>query len=212
LAVKRFRYKIGMMMNTHDGMLARMENSPGHGLATAADIVDDHHEVVRGELVRKASPSFEHSEVQWAIAHALGGFRGRSRPGRLGGWWLGTEVEIELATHDVFQPDLAGWRIDHVPERPRGKPVRITPDWVCEVLSPSTMKRDLGHKLHTYHRARVGHYWVAEPIGEVLSVYRWHETGYLLVLSAVPGDIVRAEPFDTIEMDIAEIFDAESLR
>ncbi|HWN71076.1 MAG TPA: Uma2 family endonuclease, partial [Haliangium sp.] len=138
------------------------------GLATAADIVDDRQEVVRGELVRKASPSFEHSDVQMAIAHALGGFRGRSRPGRLGGWWLGTEVEIEIETHDVFQPDLAGWRIDRVPERPHGKPVRITPDWVCEVLSPSTMQRDLGHKLRTYHRARVGHYWIAEPIGEVL--------------------------------------------
>lgn len=189
-----------------------MDNPRARGLATAADIVDDHQEVVRGELVRKASPSFEHSDVQCALAGALVGFRGRSRPGRLGGWWLGTEVEVELDTHDVFQPDLAGWRIDRVPKRPHGKPVRITPDWVCEVLSPSTMKRDLGHKLHTYYRAHVGHYWIAEPIGEVLTIYRWHETGYVLVLSAAPGDVVRAEPFDAIEMDIADLFESEPPR
>jgi Uma2 family endonuclease len=187
-----------------------MASPRAHGLATAADIVDDRQEVVRGELVRKASPSFEHGDVQWGIAGALVGFRGRSRPGRLGGWWLSTEVEIELEAHEVFQPDLAGWRIDRVPERPRGKPVRIIPDWVCEVLSPSTMKRDLGHKLHTYHRAGIGRYWVAEPIGEILTVYRWHETGYVLVLSAVPGDIVRAEPFDAIELDISDIFGLQS--
>jgi Uma2 family endonuclease len=199
-------------MDTQHAMLSPMATGRARGLATAADIVDEHYEVVRGELVRKASPSFEHSDVQLAIAYALGGFRGRSRPGRLGGWWLGTEVEIELATHDVFQPDVAGWRIDRTPERPRGKPVRIKPDWVCEVLSPSTMKRDLGHKLHTYHRARVGHYWVAEPIGEVLSVYRWQETGYLLVQSVIPGDVVRAEPFDAIEMDIADLFGGEPAR
>jgi Uma2 family endonuclease len=113
-------------------------------------------------------------------------------------------------TRPVIQPDLAGWRIARVPERPRGKPVRITPDWVCEVLSPSTMQRDLGYKLHTYHRARVGHYWVAEPIGEILSVYRWQEAGYLLVLSAVPGDVVRAEPFDAADTDVADLFDSES--
>lgn len=212
MAVTQFRYKMGMMMNTHDGMLVCMEDARAGGLATAADIVDDRQEVVRGELVRKASPSFEHSSTQHGIGVALGGFRGRSRPGRLGGWWLGTEVEIELDTHDVFQPDLAGWRIDRVLERPRGKPVRIAPDWICEVLSPSTMERDLGHKLHTYHHARVSHYWVAEPIGEVLTVYRWHDTGYLLVLSAIPGNVVRAEPFDAIEVDVADLFGGEPAR
>lgn len=72
------------------------------------------------------------------------------------------------------------------------------------------MKSDLGHKLHMYHRARVGHYWVAEPIGEVLTVYRWHETGYVLVLSAVPGEVVRAEPFDPIDLDVTDLFDGES--
>jgi Uma2 family endonuclease len=195
------------MMDMQHGMLAPMATPRPCGTATAADIVDDHYEVVRGELVRKASPSFEHSATQGAISGVLFGFRGRSRPGRMGGWWLGAEAEIELETHDVFQPDVAGWRIDRVPERPRGKPVRTTPDWVCEVLSPSTMRRDLGHKLRTYHRAGIGHYWVAEPIGEVLSVYRWHETGYVLVLSASPGDVVRAEPFDAIDIDVADLFD-----
>lgn len=69
------------------------------------------------------------------------------------------------------------------------------------------MRRDLGHKLRTYHRAGIGHYWVAEPIGEVLSVYRWHDTGYVLVLSASPGDVVKAEPFDAIDIDVTDLFD-----
>lgn len=175
-------------------------------LATATDITDERQEVVNGELVKRASPSFAHGATQGAIIGTLNGFRGRSRPSRLGGWWLGASVEVEMGTHDVFVPDLAGWRIDRVPEPPRGKPVRLTPDWVCEVLSPSTMRRDLGHKLRTYHCGRVSHYWVAEPIGEVLSVYRWHDTGYVLVLSASPGDVVKAEPFDAIDIDVADLF------
>ncbi|HWN71466.1 MAG TPA: Uma2 family endonuclease [Haliangium sp.] len=184
-----------------------MATSRARGLATAADIEDDRQEVVRGELVRKASPSFEHSATQHAMAVALGGFLGRARSGRPGGWWFGTEAEIELETHDVYLPDIAGWRIARLPDRPSGRPVRITPDWVCEVLSPSTMARDLGHKLRTYHRARVPHYWLVEPIGAVLSVYRWQDDGYLLVLSAGPDDVVRAEPFDAIDLNMSEIFD-----
>jgi Uma2 family endonuclease len=180
--------------------------TPRPRLATAADIVDDRQEVVQGELVMKASPSFEHGTTQLRIGVAVGGFLGRSRPGRVGGWWLASEIEVELDLHEVFRPDIAGWRIDRVPDQPRGRTVRVAPDWVCEVLSPSTMKRDLGHKLRTYHRARVQTYWVAEPMGEVLSVYRWQETGYLLVLTASPGEVVRAEPFDAIEIDVTDLF------
>jgi Uma2 family endonuclease len=156
--------------------------------------------------VKRAASSFEHSATHFAPGAVLRVFYGRSRPGRLGGWRLGGSVEVEFGTQDVFVPDVAGWRIDRVPEPPRGKPVRLTPDWVCEVLSPSTMRRDLGHELRTYHRGRVSHYWVAEPIGAVLSVYRWHDTGYVLVLSANLGDIVKAEPFDAIDIDVADLF------
>jgi Uma2 family endonuclease len=145
-----------------------MATPHARGTATAADIVDERHEVIRGELVPKEAASFEHGSTQQALGAALDGFRGRARAGRPGGWWLGTEVEVELEAHEVYVPDVAGWRIDRVPEAPSGKPVRIAPDWVCEVLSPSTMRRDRGHKQRTYHRAGIGHYWLVEPIDGIL--------------------------------------------
>lgn len=193
-------------METLHGILGPMSQPREHRLTAAALADLERHEIVDGALVRKASPSFEHSRVQWAIAHALGGFRGRSGPGRVGGWWLGAEVEIELGAHDVFQPDLAGWRIERVPDEPRGRPVRMPPDWVCEILSPSTAGRDLDHKWRKYHLARVGHYWVVEPIEQTLTVYRWQEAEYFLAMAAIPGDVVRVEPFEGIELDIGDIF------
>jgi Uma2 family endonuclease len=193
-------------MDMQHGMLSPMGTPRARGTATAADIHDERQEVVRGELVRKASPSLVHGDIQGAVYAMLFGFRGRGRAGTPGGWWLGTEVEIELETHEVYLPDVAGWRIERVPEQPRERPVRIAPDWVCEVLSPSTTGRDLGHKQRTYHRARVGHYWIVDPIEHVLSIYRWQENGYLLALVAGPEDIVRAEPFDAIELDAGDLF------
>jgi Uma2 family endonuclease len=192
-------------------MLPSMATPRARGTATAADIVDDRHEVIRGELVPKEAASFEHGSTQMRIALALGGVLGRSRPGRPGGWWLGTEIEIELETHEVFVPDLAGWRIDRLPEPPSGKPVRVRPDWVCEVLSPSTMRRDRGHKQRTYHRAGIGHYWLVEPLDGAVWVYRWSPEGYAQVVSIEADDVpaselVRVEPFDAIGIDLADIF------
>jgi Uma2 family endonuclease len=198
-------------MDMQVGMLSPMTTQRARGVATAADIAGDRQEVIRGQLVEKASPSFEHGSAQSAISGVLVGFRGRARKGRPGGWWLGVEVEIELQRHEVYVPDLAGWRIDRFPEPPSGKPVRVTPDWVCEVLSPSTMTRDLGHKQRIYHQAGVGHYWVIEPMDGVLWVYRWTPEAYMLVITLEAedlddGDLVRIEPFDVIGLDLADIF------
>lgn len=195
-----------MMDTQQHGMIS--PTATRRGLATAADIVDDRQEVVRGELVRKASPSFGHGLTQMALGGALAGFLGPGgSPARPGGWWLASEVEVELAPHEVYLPDMAGWRIARMPEpRLDARPVRVTPDWVCEILSPSTADRDLGQKQASHHAARVGHYWVLEPMNRVLTVYRWEETGYRPILATGAGAVVRAEPFDAIEIALGDIF------
>lgn len=83
----------------------------------------------------------------------------------------------------------------------------MVPDWVCEILSPSTAARDVSHKQRTYHRMRVGHYWVIEPVDRILTVFRWHESGYVLALGAGAGEVVHAEPFGAIELDMDRLFD-----
>ena len=49
------------------------------------------HELLDGQLVRKASPSFEHGDAQSAVCYMLFGF-GRASEGSRSGWWLATEV------------------------------------------------------------------------------------------------------------------------
>lgn len=177
--------------------------------ATAADLAalgeGARAEIVGGVLVEKAAPSFEHGDAQGALAEILRPpfQRGRGGPG---GWWLATEVEVELERHDVYVPDVAGWRRDRVPERPRGRPIRVRPDWVCEILSTSNAATDLGPKLFAYHRSGISHYWVVDPDHEVLTVYRHEATGFVVALAAGRRDVVRAEPFDAIELRVAELF------
>ncbi|MEO6776388.1 MAG: Uma2 family endonuclease [Kofleriaceae bacterium] len=185
--------------------------APRTQLATAAELRDDDRcEVIHGVIVHKASPSGAHSASQAAFASALVRRFQRTPGGRWpGGWWFGTEVEIEYETHEVYVHDLAGWRRDRVPERPSGKPLRTQPDWACELTSPSNAKRDVVDKFNVLHRSAIPHYWIVDPIEQTLIVHRWQPEGYLVVLTAAAGDTVRAEPFDAVEIVVATLFGAD---
>ncbi|MGK4006815.1 Uma2 family endonuclease [Sorangium sp. So ce1036] len=172
-------------------------------------------ELIHGRLVYKAAPSPEHGRAQRKLGALLDAFDGRpGEGGRPGGWWLSIEVDLQLAGGGV-RPDLVGWRRDRVPalpEAPPGGAISERPDWVAEVLSCSTAARDLGDKRSIYHAAGVGHYWIIDPANRMLIVYRWTREGYLLALSAGADALVRAEPFDALELGVGLLFGDEGER
>ena len=183
-------------------------------LATAADLAtlpgDARAEIIHGVIVEKASPSAEHGASQAAYSAVLVRRFQRGLGGRWpGGWWFGTEIEVEYETHEVYLHDMVGWRRDRVPQRPTGRPVRTRPDWACELLSPSNAKRDLIDKFQVLHTNGVRHYWIADPLEHTLIVHRWEPRGYLVVLTAAAGDVVRAEPFDAVELRVSTLFGLE---
>lgn len=185
--------------------------APRIKLATAADLGEDTRaEIIHGVIVEKASPSGEHGASQFTFGTVLGRRFQRGAGGRWpGGWWFGTEIEVEYETHEVYLHDVVGWRRDRVPQRPTGRPVRTRPDWACELLSPSNAKRDLIDKFQVLHTNGVPHYWIADPLERTLIVHRWEPRGYLVVLTAAAGDVVRAEPFDAVELRVSTLFGLE---
>lgn len=133
-------------------------------LAVAADLlaIPEHerfHEIIDGELVRKAMPSIRHGFAQGAVIGRVGGTYNRRSGGRRpGGWWIAPEVEIQLDVHEVYRPDVSGWRRERLPELPVEWSILVRPDWVCEVLSRSNARDDLVKKMRAYHRCEVPHY------------------------------------------------------
>jgi Uma2 family endonuclease len=181
-------------------------------LATAADLLmipEDKrfHEVIGGELVRKAMPSGAHGRAQRALGGRVGDAYDRAPGGkRPGGWWIVTEVEIQLDAHEIYRPDVTGWRRERLPELPAESPILVRPDWICEVLSHSNARNDRVKKMRVYHRCGVPHYWIVDPDEETVSVFRWTPDGYLLALAAERGDRVHAEPFGDVELSVDALF------
>ena len=168
------------------------------------------HEIIDGELVRKAMPSIRHGGAQAGLTIQIGGpYNRRSGVGPLGGWRLAMETEIRFEDHQIYRPDIAGWRRERMPELPDEFPVTLRPDWVCEILSPSNESNDVIKKMRTYQRCHVPHYWIVDPIAESLIVYRWTEVGYLLVQSAQGTERVNAEPFDGVSFSVHGLLEGD---
>lgn len=164
------------------------------------------HELIGGELIEKAAPSGEHGDAQAGVVGALRApfHRGAGRGGP-GGWWIATEVEV-LFDDQVVRPDVVGWRRDNCPERPTGFPIKVRPDWICEIISPARPTDDTIKKLRLYQLVGVGHYWLVDPRDATLTVMRWSADGYITRLRAERTEVVRAEPFDAIEFAVGTLF------
>jgi Uma2 family endonuclease len=162
----------------------------------------------------KAMPSFEHGSAQSGLVAQIFGPYNRRLGGRQpGGWWFATEIEVEYVGYDerpIYRHDVAGWRRETTPERPSGSRIRVWPDWVAEILSPSNADNDLVRKRRTLTRCGVPHYWIVDPEHRTLTVMRWRPDGYLTALTAGEKDVVRAEPFGAIDLHVGALFGGES--
>lgn len=186
-------------------------SQPAHRPATYQDVLDaPSHlvaELIAGALHTHPRPGPAHAGAASVLGMDIGGpfHRGRGGPG---GWWILDEPELHLG-EDVLVPDLGGWRRERMPEQPRTAYYELAPDWVCEVLSPSTARVDRVLKLPLYARAGVLHVWLADPGAQTLEVYRQAGEHYLLVESHGGNSVVRAEPFAAIELELSAVWGQE---
>lgn len=161
-------------------------------------------EIVRGVLYANPRPASPHVLASSALGEELGPpfKRGQGGPG---GWVILDEPELHLRD-DVLVPDLAGWRRERMPEVPNTVGFTLAPDWVCEVLSPSTSKLDRAEKLPVYAREKVTHVWLVDPLEQYLEILWLDGETYRIVGTHAENARVRAEPFDAIELDLSVLW------
>jgi len=161
-------------------------------------------EIVDGVLYVSPRPASPHARAATKLTAALDGAfdLGQGVPG---GWLILLEPELHLGG-DALVPDLAGWRRERMPEMPHVAAFTLAPDWVCEVLSPSTAVLDREKKMKAYAREGVSHLWIVDPLRQTLESYRleaqrWSRQGLW------SGRVtVQVEPFEALALDLGRLW------
>lgn len=162
-------------------------------------------ELVGGDLYLQPRPAAPHAEAASVLGMIVGPpFRlGQGGPG---GWVIQDEPELHFGA-DVLVPDLAGWvRADH-PELDLSVAFfERAPNWVCEVLSPSTRGHDRVRKLPIYAAAGVGYSWLVDPLARTIEVFESRDGLWTLLVTLEGGVVARAKPFDAVELDVSPMW------
>ena len=176
--------------------------------ATYQDVLDapPHKvaEVIYGVLQMQPRPAMPHAWASSIMGGELVNPFGRGRGGP-GGWWIVFEPELHLG-EDILVPDLAGWRRERMPVYPETAYCTLAPNWICEVLSPSTRQLDLTDKRDIYAREGVAHLWFVDPDARTLEAFELKDKHWVLTASLADDAPVSLPPFDAISFPLSALW------
>lgn len=188
--------------------LQTAKSAPTSTRATYQDVLDapSHMvaEIVDGTLYTQPRPGPRHSLASSELGICIGPpfHKGRGGPG---GWWILFEPEVHLG-EDILVPDIAGWRRERMLELPTTAYFTLAPDWVCEVLSPSTRALDLGGKRTVYAREGVTYLWLVDPGARSLETFMLRRTEWVLMDTLFDDAPVSLPPFEAISFSLGDLW------
>jgi len=182
---------------------------PARKMATYEDLWDlpenQIGEILYGELHAQPRPAYRHALAASSIGDELVSPFQKGRHGGPGGWWILDEPELHLDMN-IMVPDLAGWKKERMPQIPDVAWLDLVPDWVCEILSPSTAQKDRSLKMPLYAKYGVKHIWLVDPAIRTLEAYALQESQWVLLNTYREDQIVPIPPFEAIEFPLSELW------
>ena len=162
-------------------------------------------EILDGQLYASPRPGPKHSVATSSLGMDLSSPFQFGRNGGPGGWWILDEPELHIG-EQVIVPDIAGWRKDRMPTIPGESFFTVEPDWVCEVLSPSTMRIDRTVKMPLYARVGVAHIWLVDPDPRILEAFELKDERWVLLETLSEDEMVKVAPFDAIDFSLSDLW------
>ena len=165
-------------------------------------------EILNGVLKTHPRPAPRHALASSSLGSEIFSPYGHGRGG-IGGWWILDEPELHLDC-DIMVPDLAGWRRERMPKLPETAWFECVPDWICEVISPSTGRTDRAVKMPLYAHYGVQYIWLVDPDQQTLEAYQLQSkksgNNWMLLETLQEAQSVSLPPFTETSFDLSVLW------
>ena len=138
---------------------------------TASDywaLPEGHHaELIDGELYNMAPPSRIHQKIVMQLSYAISHYIS-SKGGPCEVYPAPFAVNLNADDTTFVEPDIS---VICDKDKLSDRGCEGAPDWIIEVVSPSSQKMDYLTKLFKYRTAGVREYWIVNPMSETVQIY-----------------------------------------
>ena len=163
-------------------------------------------EILNGQLHTRPRPAWRHLRVE-SILNSKIHRRYDEGDGGPGGWWIVVEPEVHfIRDTEVGVPDIGGWRRQRMPIPPEDHRIEVVPDWVCEVLSPSTASKDREIKMPIYAAYGVAYIWLVDPTRRTFEAYALDQGKWRQIASAQDDEMISLPPFEALALDLSTLW------
>ena len=159
---------------------------------------DEPGELVDGRLEEEEVPGIGHEFVVIWLARVIGNWLG-SR-----GWIFGSDAKYAVRHDRGRKPDLAVYLSRQKQTLPREGVVRVPPDIVVEVVSPTPRdeRRDRIEKMDEYAAFGVRFYWILDPMLQSLEIFELSDGRYARAARATDGTMTSVPGCDGLSIDL----------
>ncbi len=169
---------------------------------------DERMEIINGDIVLMSSATPTHQDISTELVRQLGNFL-QGKPCKLEHAPLDVrlfekEGDTPKDVDTVVQPDILV-----VCDRNKydDKGVRGAPDFIIEILSPSTRRHDMLVKFNLYQRAGVREYWIVDPNSKSVQVFLPDENGIYRISEAYDSkDIAKVNILNGCFIELSKVF------
>lgn len=158
-------------------------------------------ELLNGKLHYMPSPFRKHQIISMNLSAALHFYARKNKLGQV----LAAPMDVHFGEKNVVQPDIIF--VSNSRKNILQKYVEGAPDFLVEILSVGTTKKDLGEKKELYEKMGVLEYWVIDPHEETVEVFNNKNNKMVASKKYQKNDSIQSLAVKGFEMSVAAIFE-----
>ena len=157
-------------------------------------------ELIDGVIYNMAPPTIKHQELSSMLQGEIYSYI-KKKKGNCKVYAAPFAVFLNENNRNYVEPDISvicdRFKLEN------GKGCKGSPDWIIEIVSPSTKDNDYGIKLFKYGNSGVREYWIVDPAKNRITVYNFENK--TTVNEYTFADKVKAGIYEDLEIDFSEI-------